>query len=297
MARVTIGIPVYNGEAMIGECLDSILAQSFTDYHVVICDNASTDRTAEICNYYASKDSRISIISSEVNVGHEANFRKAFSFCQTEYFCWRADDDYATENFLDSMIAALDANPDCNLAAPTVVTRISETEYTPTTSAAIFSKNNTIKEIGSSLFNYHASIFYGVWRTQHLKDIVHTMWDRFPHAYSRDHLTVLRPIINRQIIGCPETLFTQRIYSPPKGDGMRGGMPISARIERLEKLMPLFYEAFDNEVSQSNLSNSEKKYIGNLRNSYTYQKLRASRIRIIRLKIKRIIIKLLGRPI
>lgn len=297
MARVTVGIPVYNGEAMISECLDSILSQSFTDFRVIICDNASTDGTEEICRSYASKDRRISLIRNEINIGHEANFRKVLSYCETDLFCWRADDDYTSKHFLRILVSALDDNPDCQLAAPSVVTRMSLTEYTSVVSPEFLSKRSTAREIGDSLFNYHASIFYGVWRTEYLRKIIETIWDQFPYAYSRDHLTVLRPIINRQIICCAEALFTQRIYSPPKGDGMRGRLTITKRIERLSRLMPLFYSTFEAEVAQANLLPAEKTYIKKLRNSYTYQKLRASRARIIRLKLKRLLFLILRKTV
>jgi len=57
--RVSIGLPVYNGEPFLREAIDSILAQTFTDFELIISDNASTDNTEEICRSYAAKDSRI----------------------------------------------------------------------------------------------------------------------------------------------------------------------------------------------------------------------------------------------
>ena len=295
MARVTIGIPVYNGEAMIAECLDSILSQTFTDFTVLICDNASTDDTLQICRNYASRDPRIKLIEGKENIGHEANFRKAFSHCETEYFCWRADDDYTSENYLDIMIKALDARPDCDLAAPCVVTRLSPTEYTAQTSPAPFSRTASVHELSKALFEYHASSFYGLWRTAALRNIIETIWTAFPYAYSRDHLTVLRPMLNARVLACPATLFVQRTYSPPKGDGLRGTMSLTDRIARLERLMPPFRAVFENEVTATNYSPSDKRVLLKQRDAYTYQKLRASRLRIFRLKAKRLLGRLLGR--
>ena len=51
--QVSIGMPVYNGDQYIREALDSLLAQTFTDFELIISDNASTDRTSEICREYA----------------------------------------------------------------------------------------------------------------------------------------------------------------------------------------------------------------------------------------------------
>jgi glycosyltransferase involved in cell wall biosynthesis len=62
--RLSIGLPVYNGEKLIKEALDSLLAQIFEDYELIICDNASTDNTEEICPAYAASDKRLLICKS-----------------------------------------------------------------------------------------------------------------------------------------------------------------------------------------------------------------------------------------
>ena len=63
MTQVSIGVPVYNGEKYLAQALDSLLAQSFKDFEIVISDNASNDRTAEICQAYQNKDGRIRLLS------------------------------------------------------------------------------------------------------------------------------------------------------------------------------------------------------------------------------------------
>lgn len=293
MTRVTIGIPVYNGEAMIRECLDSILSQTYSDFTVIICDNASTDRTPDICRSYASKDSRIRLNTNHENIGHEANFRKVFSLCDTEYFCWRADDDYTSENYLEEMVKILDARPDCDLAAPSAITYSSPTQCTGTALPEPFNRTESVQQIGQCLFQYHPSTFYGLWRREALQDIINTIWKNFPHAYSRDHLTLLRPILNARIAACSEALFVQRTYSPPKGDNLRGNLTLTARIARLECLMPLFYAAFEREVARTTYSTKDKIFLMSNMKKYTYHKLRASKTRIFRLKAKRIIRKIL----
>ena len=65
MTQVSIGIPVYNGEKYLARALDSLLAQSFKDFEIVISDNASTDRTAEICRSYQNKDARVRYFRSD----------------------------------------------------------------------------------------------------------------------------------------------------------------------------------------------------------------------------------------
>ena len=75
--RVTIGMPVYNGERYIKAALDSILAQTFTDFEVVISDNASTDRTAQICRAYT--DRRVKYFHQGRHTGAAQNYNKVFS--------------------------------------------------------------------------------------------------------------------------------------------------------------------------------------------------------------------------
>ena len=71
--RVSIGVPVYNGDRFLAETLDAILAQTFADFEVVIVDNASTDRTAEIGQAYAARDPRISYQRNPANIGAMRN--------------------------------------------------------------------------------------------------------------------------------------------------------------------------------------------------------------------------------
>jgi glycosyltransferase involved in cell wall biosynthesis len=66
---VSVGLAVYNGENYLSEAIDSILNQTFTDFELIISDNASTDRTAKICQDYASRDPRIRYTCADRNRG------------------------------------------------------------------------------------------------------------------------------------------------------------------------------------------------------------------------------------
>ncbi len=76
--RVSIGLPVFNGERFVAEAIDSILAQTFTDFELIVSDNASTDRTEEICRQYAEKDERIRYVRNRENYGAAFNFNQTF---------------------------------------------------------------------------------------------------------------------------------------------------------------------------------------------------------------------------
>jgi hypothetical protein len=114
--RVSIGLPVYNGDRFLAETLDSILAQTFAEYDVLIVDNASTDRTAEIGQQYAAKDARIRYRRNPVNVGAMRNFNLAFRRTSGHYFKWWAADDLCMPTFLERCVEALDHRPTATLA-------------------------------------------------------------------------------------------------------------------------------------------------------------------------------------
>ncbi len=109
--KVSVGVPVYNGEKYVRQALDSLLAQDFDDFEIVICDNASTDGTAEICQSYAAKDPRIRYFRNESNIGASPNYSRTFELARGQYFKWCAHDDRCHPNFLSRCVAVLDAAP------------------------------------------------------------------------------------------------------------------------------------------------------------------------------------------
>lgn len=109
--RVSIGLPVYNGENFIADAIDGLLAQTFTDFELIITDNASSDRTEEICREYARRDSRIAYFRSEENQGAAKNFNNAFQLAHGEYFKWAAHDDSHKPEFIEKCVAVLDSDP------------------------------------------------------------------------------------------------------------------------------------------------------------------------------------------
>jgi glycosyltransferase involved in cell wall biosynthesis len=109
--RVNIGMPVFNGEKFIEEAVDSILNQTFRNFEIIISDNASTDRTTQICLDYASKDPRVRYYRNKKNVGGPANYNRVFELSSAQYFKWAAYDDVLAPDYLRKCINVLDANP------------------------------------------------------------------------------------------------------------------------------------------------------------------------------------------
>jgi len=111
MPRLSIGLPVYNGENFLREALDSILAQSFTDFELIVADNASTDGTQQICEAHAARDHRIRYYRNRANIGAAKNFNRVFALSSGEYFKWAAHDDILAPDFLLKCIQVLDSDP------------------------------------------------------------------------------------------------------------------------------------------------------------------------------------------
>ena len=112
---VSIGLPVRNGAAFVAEAIESILAQTFPDFELVISDNASTDRTPEICQTYAAADRRIRFYRQERNIGAAQNFNLVFRRSSGKYFKWAAHDDLIHPTYLARCLAALEADPEASL--------------------------------------------------------------------------------------------------------------------------------------------------------------------------------------
>ena len=108
---VSIGMPVFNGEKYLEKALDSILSQTYEDFEVVISDNASTDKTQQICLKYVKKDDRVSYYRSDRNLGAAWNYNRVFNMSSGPYFKWAAHDDLVAPTFLGECVNILEKDP------------------------------------------------------------------------------------------------------------------------------------------------------------------------------------------
>jgi glycosyltransferase involved in cell wall biosynthesis len=110
--KVSIGLPVYNGEKYVGAAIEAILGQSFSDFELIICDNASSDLTEEICREAAARDPRIRYYRNPKNLGAAPNFNRCIDFADGLYFKWAAHDDICLPDYLARCVQVLDQSPD-----------------------------------------------------------------------------------------------------------------------------------------------------------------------------------------
>jgi glycosyltransferase involved in cell wall biosynthesis len=115
---VSIGMPVYNEERYLEQALQSLLSQSFGNFELIISDNASTDRTAEICLTSAAKDPRVRYSRMETNLGSSANFNRVFQLSNAPYFFWASGHDTRHETFIARCLQILEQDASVVLCYP-----------------------------------------------------------------------------------------------------------------------------------------------------------------------------------
>ena len=120
MPRVSIGLPVYNGERYLKESLDSILSQTYEHFELIISDNASTDHTQEVCQEYANKDQRIKYFRNQKNLGAAKNYNRVFKLSTGKYFKWAAHDDVIAPIYLERCVEIFDQESDIVLSFPRI---------------------------------------------------------------------------------------------------------------------------------------------------------------------------------
>jgi glycosyltransferase involved in cell wall biosynthesis len=211
--RLSVGLPVYNGQRYIREALDALLAQSFTDFELIISDNASTDDTQEICRSYAGQDPRIRYIRQARNIGLNPNHNFVVRQARGEYFKWAAHDDLYGRDLLARCVAALDEYPDVVLSHADMAI-IDETgnivekfDYALATDSA-----DVAERFRSLVVTNGADDEYGVMRTAVLRSV--RPKDSY-HHHSRPFIAEIA--FRGRFHHVPELLFFRRDH-PARGD-------------------------------------------------------------------------------
>lgn len=187
--KVSIGLPVYNGEKFIVKKIESILVQTFEDFELIISDNSSTDETTKICKQYALKDERIKIFNQNENIGAGPNFNFVLDKARGEFFLWSAVDDLILPTFIEKNIKILETKPNVVCCASKMKLYGEKTSSLEIKSNDSIFKNkikkiqrdfghmNTFSATGSyekRINEYfknlrHNQIFYGIFRTNQIK--------------------------------------------------------------------------------------------------------------------------------
>ena len=111
-------MPVFNGAASIGASIEALLAQTFRDFELIVCDNASTDGTAEVCARFAARDARVQYHRNPRNLGVNPNYNVVLARASAPFFKWASANDLCAPTFLERCLAPLEADPAVVLAYP-----------------------------------------------------------------------------------------------------------------------------------------------------------------------------------
>lgn len=115
MPKVSIILPTYNGERYLKQAIDSILAQTYTDWELILVNDCSTDATADIAEQYARRDARIQIIHNTSNQKLPASLNIGFAAAKGAYFTWTSDDNLYLPDAIAVMAECLDEHEEVSM--------------------------------------------------------------------------------------------------------------------------------------------------------------------------------------
>jgi glycosyltransferase involved in cell wall biosynthesis len=113
---VSIGVPVYNEERFLEETLTSLLAQDYPNIEIILSDNASTDRTADICQQIAAQNPSVTFHRFDENRGAPENFQYVLDHSSGTYFMWAAGHDLWSPNTISECVNMLEGIPESAIA-------------------------------------------------------------------------------------------------------------------------------------------------------------------------------------
>lgn len=209
---VSIGMAVYNGERYIRQALDSLLAQDFENFELIISDNASTDKTQDICLEYTEKDKRIRYYRNQTNIGAPRNFDRVFELSSGEYFMWAAHDDYWKPRYLSSCLEAFNiseaivlAGTECDSIDPETGELILIDEGFSTVG---LSPGKRFMRYKSTLHGgrHVGGIFCGIHKRSALSKVM-----PMKKVIATDHLVMVGLCFQGEFVTVPERLMVKRV--------------------------------------------------------------------------------------
>ena len=220
---VSVGLPVRNGQRFLRQALASLLSQTFTEFELIVSDNASTDETAEIVQEAASSDPRVCYHRNGVDIGAAANFNRALQLARGDLFMWAAGDDMWHPGFIGSMVSLLRESPAAVLA-------FCDFDNIDASGRPVREYPHLVELEASDLFprltNYlgqpeawgKANLIYGLMRRQAILEAGGlTTWS--PHGWGQDMLVVFRLLSLGELRLARNRMFHKRLAPPPAPAG------------------------------------------------------------------------------
>jgi glycosyltransferase involved in cell wall biosynthesis len=182
--RISIGMPIYNGEKFLERKLKSIISQTYSNFELIISDNGSSDETSNICLNYQKKDKRIKYFRHEKNQGITWNFNFVLEKSKEEFFIFSSVDDVISNNFLEKNLKVLQTNPKVSVSISKIetynstdmldkssknLTKTLKQKIRPTNTISI---NGTYEnKVREYLKKSTCQVIYGLFRKSSIKEI------------------------------------------------------------------------------------------------------------------------------
>lgn len=235
---VSIGFPVYNGQEYIREAIDSLLAQTESNFELIISDNASTDATEQICREYAAKDQRVIYRRQQENIGAMPNFKFVLNQAGGKYFMWAAHDDKWGNNWLAQLLLA--HRESVVLTFGEVVAISTSGEITRTCRNLGFTGglvSRSLKFAFQDEYEGKANLFYGLFKTNVIRHIL--CKERSCNGFATDAL-ILFSVLQ---LGEISAVNGARLYKRAGGAGDRVSKKYSLVMQITGSyLAPYYYE-------------------------------------------------------
>jgi glycosyltransferase involved in cell wall biosynthesis len=227
---VSIGLPIYNAGLSLHTALDSLLAQTYTNFELIISDNASTDETWEICQDYAARDPRIKLYRNEKNQGATNNFIRVFELSSGEYFMWAAHDDSWDAAFVASCVEKLASSPQAVLCYTDQLFVNLETKQERVVSYHLAADSPLFSERASALLDHKPSpyaIIYGLYRREKVK-----LAFPFPRTVANDMFFLLKVARHGTFVAVPQVLYRRKDQAKEFHSRMKSVIPSYRKLPR-----------------------------------------------------------------
>jgi glycosyltransferase involved in cell wall biosynthesis len=211
MAKVTVGVPVYNGAEFLEESLECLRQQDFTDIEVIIHDNASTDDTPLIAQRFCQIDSRFKYMRRPKNVGFLQNFLGLLNEAKSPYFFGRAHDDISSPNWVSELVAAFERDPRAILAISRV--RIEHPDGTEhRTVPAPLTQDRASADLARELLKARCfAWFWCMWRREPLLEIMRFTAERYSNPWGLDMVTLFPVSVSGRATSSDAATFYSRV--------------------------------------------------------------------------------------
>jgi glycosyltransferase involved in cell wall biosynthesis len=205
--KVSIGLPVYNGEKYLRFALNSVLQQTYGNFELIISDNASTDATQKICQEFAARDHRIRYYRNDTNIGAARNYNRVFELRRGKFFKWASHDDEFHPSLLESCLKAFEQSP------PTTVLVFSKAAIIDEQGCVLDLAQDTINQsnncsftrLGSLIFySHYAHPLWGLIRSDALRRT------RLIGNFEADHILLAELALLGKCVEIPEVLYWER---------------------------------------------------------------------------------------